>query len=285
MTVAVAGRRIAIHPFGLLRGLIIGSWILITVSSITWVAISSFKTNPEFFQSIWSWPQSLQLENYVRAWRIVRLKDYFSNSLFMTSTTTIANLLLASMAAYALSRFNFRGNRLILLAFVAGLGVPLQLLLIPLYFLLRDLHLLNSLPGLGVVYVTVWLPFSIFVLTGFFATLPSEIDEAAMIDGCSEFKIFWRIALPLASPGLLTVGILNALSIWNEYLLAMTFLRNRNLYTLPVGLYEMQVTMQYTADWTALFAGFIISLIPSFVIFITLQKYITAGLTVGALKD
>ncbi|MGE5550218.1 MAG: carbohydrate ABC transporter permease [Bacteroidota bacterium] len=279
-------RRITcISPSATAGNFILWSWIGMTVFSMLWVVMTSLKTNGEFFQSVWALPKVAQFANYVRAWRVVRLQDYFFNSVTITIATTILTLLVSAMAAYALSRFAFRGGRLLLLVFLAGMGIPHQLLLIPLYFLLQDLKLINSLPGLGLVYIATSISFSIFVLHGFFASLPSEIEEAAEIDGCNAWGVFWKVAIPLAAPGMLTVGILNALGTWNEYMLAMTFIRDRNLYTLPVGLYGMQVTMQYTADWTALFAGFIISIIPSLLIYVTMQRYITAGLTMGALKE
>ena len=279
-------RRITrISPSATAGNLILWSWIGMTVFSMLWVIMTSLKTNGEFFQSVWALPKVAQFANYMRAWKVVRLQDYFFNSVAITTASTIGTLLVSAMAAYALSRFAFRGRRLLLLIFLAGMGIPHQLLLIPLYFLLQDLKLINSLPGLGLVYIATSISFSIFVLHGFFATLPSEIEEAAEIDGCNAWGVFWKVAVPLAAPGMLTVGILNALGTWNEYMLAMTFIRDRNLYTLPVGLYGMQVTMQYTADWTALFAGFIISVIPSLLIYVTMQRYITAGLTMGALKE
>jgi ABC-type glycerol-3-phosphate transport system permease component len=269
----------------LLGRAILWIWSGLTIFSFIWVGITSLKTNREFFKDIWSFPQVAQWDNYARAWKVAKLGEYFLNSIVVTGATVVVLLLVGSMAAYILSRFSFRLNRVILYFFLAGMGVPVQLLLIPLYFLLKDLGLYDSLVGLWLVYIATSLPFTIFVLTGFFSTIPIELEEAGAIDGCTDARIFWYVTLPLASPGLLTVGILNALSIWNEYLVAMAMIKSAARRTLPVGLYAMQVTMQYTTDWTALFAGFIISLLPSALLFLVLQRFVDTGLTVGALKE
>jgi len=259
-------------------------WSAITIFGISWVVMTSFKTNRELFQGIWALPKNLNWQNYINAWERARIGRYLLNSAIVTIVTVPLIDLIAGMAAYILSRFEFPGNRLILLGFVSGMAIPAQLIVVPLYLLLNQIDLLDSLVGLIIVYITVSLPFSIFVLTGFFKTMPVELEEAALIDGCSEYGVFWRIALPLAMPGIITVSIFNFLGCMTEYLIALVLISTPERMTLPLGLYNLKVVQTYAADWTTLFAGFVITLIPSIIVFLILEERIARGLTVGALK-
>lgn len=209
---------------------------------------------------------------------------FFLNSIIVSSVSVAAIALVAAMATYVLARFRFFSNRAILMAFILGSAIPLQLTTVPLYLMFNNLGLLDSLVGLILVYIAVSLPFSVFVLTGFFKTLPTELEEAAVLDGASEYGTFWKVMLPLASPGLITITIFNFLGIWNEYLLALMLINKTERMTIPLGLYNLKVVQEYAADWTGLFAGFILVLLPTVIVFIILQRRITQGLTVGALK-
>lgn len=175
--------------------------------------------------------------------------------------------------------------------YVAALAIPGQLILVPLFLMLRhwridamDFAFMDSRFGLILIYAAMSLPFTIFLLTGFFRSLPGELAEAAAIDGCGEFATFCRIYFPLAAPGLTTAAIFNFIGIWNEYNFALVFITNPDLKTLPVGLYYLVVTQQYAAEWPALFAGIVILFVPTFLIFLVLQKQIIAGLTLGSVK-
>jgi len=165
-----------------------------------------------------------------------------------------------------------------------SLAIPGLLVAVPLYLFMAKLHLLDSLVGLGIVYIAVSLPFSIFVLTGFFRTIPSEIEDAAVVDGASDFGVFWHVAFPLAMPGLVTISIFNFLGVWNEYLLALMLISSPSQTTLPLGLYSLRVQQEMTSDWTSLFSGVVVAMIPSLIIFLILQRRLTGGLTTGALK-
>ena len=265
---------------------VLAAWMAVSLFGFSWVVLTSLKTNRELFniRTIWGLPDVLQWENYVRAWTRSQMGNFFVNSVIVSVVSVLLINLVGSMAAYVLARFRFAGNRLILGAFILGSAIPLQLITVPLYLLFTDLGLRDSLVGLILVYVAVSMPFTVFVLTGFFRTLPTALEEAAVLDGASEYVVYWRVMLPLATPGLITVTIFNFLGIWNEYLLALMLIDESEKMTIPLGLYNLQVIQEYAADFTGLFAGFVIMLVPSVALFIVLQERITRGMTVGALK-
>jgi ABC-type glycerol-3-phosphate transport system permease component len=274
---------------GLFLGMVYGVlifWTAITLFGFSWVVLTSLKTNRELFsiKSVWGLPATLQWENYLRAWTRSKMGQFLFNSVLVSSAAVLLINLAGSMAAYILARFRFLGNRLILGAFILGSAIPLQLITVPLYLMFNDLGLLDSLIGLVLVYIAVSMPFTVFVLTGFFKSIPTELEEAAVLDGASEYGVFWRVMLPLATPGLITVTIFNFLGIWNEYLLALMLINETEKMTIPLGLYNLQVVQQYAADFTGLFAGFTIMLVPTVAAFIFLQERITRGMTVGAIK-
>ncbi len=164
------------------------------------------------------------------------------------------------------------------------MGIPYPLLFIPLFALMLNLQLDNTLPGLIVVYVSLSLPFTVYILTGFFITLPSELEDAAVIDGCSDYQVYWRVMLPLASPGLLTAAIFNFIGLWNEYQLALVFANTDKTRTLSLGLYALRNALQYTGDWASLFAGIVIIMLPTVAIYIILSERMISGITMGSLK-
>jgi len=244
------------------------------------------KTNQELYRikSIWALPAVPQWQNYVRAWTRSKMGNFFLNSVMVSVASVLLIDLIGAMAAYILARFRFFGSRAILATFILGSAIPVQLITVPLYLMFNNLNMLDSLTGLTLVYVAVSLPFSVFVLTGFFKSLPTELEEAAVLDGASEYGVFWRVMLPLASPGIITITIFNFLGVWNEYLLALMLINKTEKMTIPLGLYNLKVVQEYAADWAALFAGFVIVLLPTVIAFIFLQERITKGMTVGALK-
>ena len=261
-------------------------WTAITFFGFTWVVLTSLKSNRELFtiKSIWGLPEVLQWENYVRAWTHSKMGSFLLNSTLVSMASVLLINLVGSMAAYILARFRFAGNRLILGAFILGSAIPLQLITVPLYLMFNDLGLLDSLVGLTMVYVAISLPFTVFVLTGFFKSIPTALEEAAVLDGASDYGVFWHVMLPLAAPGVITVTIFNFLGVWNEYLLALMLINETDKMTIPLGLYNLQVVQEYAADFTGLFAGFVIMLLPTIIAFIFLQERISRGMTVGALK-
>lgn len=263
---------------------VLASWSLFTIFVIAWVVIASFKTNRELFSDVWSLPEVPQFINYIKAWSTVKMGSYFLNSVLVVLGSVIVILVVSAPASYVLSRVKFRGSETLTMAFTAGIGVPVPLLFIPLFVIMSTFKIINTLPGLGVLYVTLSIPFTVYMLTGFFASLPVELEEAGIIDGCSDFQVFWRIMLPLASPGLITAAIFNFIFLWNEYQVALVFTNDPEIRTLSLGLYSLQNAMQYTGDWVGLMAGVVIVMVPTIILFIFLSEKMISGITMGAVK-
>ena len=257
-----------------------------TVFPLVYLALSSVRTGKELFLRPFGLPHApLAWENYTSAWTVGHLGDAFGTSVVVTLTTVVLVTLLGAMAAYALARLVFRQASAVQMFFVGGLMVPLQMAVIPLFFELGWLHLLNSRLGLILVYTASGLPFTIFVLIGFFRTLPGELLEAATIDGCGPFRAFWSVMLPLARPGLLTTAVFTFLGTWNEYFLAFMFLSGKGApRTLPLGLANLTIVSQYRTDYGSLYAGLVIVMLPTLLVYLLLQRYITKGVTAGAVK-
>lgn len=259
-------------------------WTVAVIFPMIWMVFSSFKTDQELFFSPWSPPVELQWDNFARAWTSARVGDFFFNTLIVVIPALLLTLIVSAMAAYVLARFDFKGNRIIFYLFLAGMLFPVFLALVPLFNLVNTLRMLNTFQGLILVYIAYSLPFTIFFLTGFFKTLPSELEEAAIIDGANEYQVFFRVMLPLASPGLISMGIFNFLGMWNQYILPLVLVSDENKYVLSQGLAFMLFKQYYENDWSALFAALTIIMIPTFIVYVIFQKQIQSGLTTGALK-
>ncbi len=260
-------------------------WCIFSIFVFLWVINSSLKTNREFFGNIWGLFQSPQFGNYGKVWNNYHMGTYFMNSVFVVVPAVLLLLAVSAPAAYILARVEFKLKKTLTRLVSFGLGIPYQLLLVPLFFLLFDLKLINSLTGLVLVYVALSIPFTVFLLISYFATLPKSLEEAAEIDGCGPGRTFFTIMLPLAGNGLVAAGVLNFVGLWNEFLLALTLLSKDSKYTLSMGLYALQGSLQYTGDWVALFAAFTMVVIPTFILFILLSRAIVAGMTMGAVKE
>jgi ABC-type glycerol-3-phosphate transport system permease component len=299
-----------------LKYTLLGFYLLAVVFPMVWVLYTSGKSTQEFYRNPIGLPQALTAPsaagartvagNYTRAWVGSHFSAYFLNSVYVVSISLALILLLGSMAAYVLARFEFRGRGLIYTLFLSGLLIPMQLILIPLFFQYSDMGALltrllapsaralglgeltvslhDSHAGLILIYVAASLPFTVFVLTSFFRTLPNEVREAAMIDGASEYRIFFQVMMPLGKPGLVTVAIFNFLGLWNEYLFGLVFLSSDRLKTLPLGLASISMQAQYKSDNGLLFAGLVIAMLPTLIVYLFLQERLTRGITVGALK-
>jgi N-acetylglucosamine transport system permease protein len=257
-------------------------FVLVVVLPLLWVLVSSVKAGFEIVSSPWSLPKSLQWVNYRNAWSEAGIGRAFVNSLLVTLGTLVVLLPTGAMAAYVLARYPFRGSKLIFGTFLGGMMFPHFLVIVPLFFLLRDLGLLDTRVGLAAVYVAYSLSFTVFVLTGFFQTLPKELGEAAMIDGCGHARTFWQVMLPLARPGMLVVGIFNAIGLWNEYGLALVLVPSPENMTLPLGLANLTMTQQYQSDWGALFAGLVIVMVPVLAVYWVFRDRIHETMLAGA---
>ncbi len=263
------------------------AWV---VFPMVWLAYSSLKTDAEVFRHPFVPPALDQLhpENYTRAWQDARFGDYFLNSVIVTGVSVALIVALGAMAAYALVRFHHPAGRVAFWVFLGGLMVPTQLAVVPLFFELRSLGLLNSRTGLILAYTANGLPFAIFILAGFFRSLPRALYEAAVIDGCSEFSAFWRVLLPLARPGLVTVAIFQFIGIWKEYFYAFMLASGDagagGARTLPLGLANLSIEAEYHTAYGMLFAGLVLVTLPILVVYLLLQRQIVKGIAAGALK-
>ncbi len=251
---------------------------------IAWVLVSSLKTGAEIVSSPWSLPGSPQWINYSHAWSEAGIGSAFFNSLWVTLATLAILLPSGAMAAYVLARYAFPGVKALQATFLGGMMFPHFLVIVPLFFLLRSLHLLDTKTGLTLVYVAYSLSFTIFVLTGFFQSLPEELADAAMMDGCGHAGTFWKIMLPIARPGLIVVGIFNAIGLWNEYGLALVLVPSDANRTLPLGLANLTMTQLYQSDWGALFAGLVIVMMPVLIVYWIFRNQIHETMVAGAIK-
>lgn len=250
-----------------------------------WMISTALKDSWTIFVSPWGYPEHLAWANFPNAWKKGVLGWKFINSIYISLAALCAALGIASMAAYVFGRFKFWGRRTLFFVFIAGLTLPAFLGIVPLFMLMKSLGILNTRYGLTFVYTAFSLPFSIFVLTGFFRGLPGELAEAASMDGCSPFGVFFKVMLPLAKPGLVTVGIFIFISLWNEFQLALVLLtKPENSLTLTLGIANLTMAQRYQSDWGAMFAGLSIGVIPTILLYSFLQKHIQAGLTAGAVK-
>jgi N-acetylglucosamine transport system permease protein len=262
----------------------LGAYAILVILPIVWLMASSLKTDTEIFTRPWGLPAAPQWANFSRAWVQANIGVYFLNSVLVTVVSVFLILLISAMAAYVLARFVFPGSALLHRVFLFGMMFPVFLGIVPLYLLLSRMRMLDTYFGLITVYVAYSLSFTIFVLTGFFKTLPGELAEAGLIDGCSHASVFFRIMLPLAKPGMITAGIFNLFGIWNEYPLALVIISSDRLWTLPLGLAKLTIMQQYETDWGALCAALVIVTVPALIAYLLFQRRITDGLTAGALK-
>ncbi len=259
-------------------------WSFVVLYPIIWTLQTSFKSNKDLFQNIWGLPKVYHFDNYSIAWVKARIGDYFYNSVYVTSVSLVLMLIIVSFAAYVIARNPHRILTVIGFYFIFSMMIPGSIALIPQYLIMSDLGLLNSLTGLSIKYVADSIPFSVFVLIGFFKILPKELEEAAYIDGCGYFRTFTRIMLPLAKPGLFTISIFHFLGAWNEYFFALITMTDRSKFTIPVGLANLMASTATRAEWGVLFAACVIVMIPSLVVYALFQRNITSGLTIGAIK-
>ncbi|MFF5563978.1 carbohydrate ABC transporter permease [Streptomyces sp. NPDC012623] len=259
-------------------------WALLVTLPLLWAVMTSFKDDRSIFTSPWALPDTLHFENWSRAWTQAHMSDYFLNTLLVVAGSLFGTLLLGSMAAYVLARFEFPGNRFVYYLFIGGMSFPIILALVPLFFVMKNVGLLNTFHGLILVYIAYSLPFTVFFLTSFFRTLPTSIAEAALIDGASHTRTFFQVMLPMAKPGLISVGIFNFLGQWNQYLLPTVLNTDADHKVLSQGLVQLAVSQGYKGDWSGLFAGLVMAMLPVLAAYIIFQRQVVAGLTAGALK-
>ncbi len=251
---------------------------------LVWNIYSSFKTSTEFLGNPFALPSSLQWDNYVRAFRESNIGNNFINSAYIVILSLILLVLLVIPCSYCLSRFRFWGGRFMKNFYMSMIFIQAPCIMIPLFMQMSALNWLNKLTPLSLLYAVLQGPFSIFLLSGFMQGIPKDYEEAAMIDGCGYWRILRSVIVPLAKPGVVTVIMLAAMNIWNEYVVALVMLTDPKKQTVPVGVAAMYEVQRYATDWGALFAALVMVLLPTAVVYAIGQKYLMEGVSAGGVK-
>ncbi|WP_406633067.1 carbohydrate ABC transporter permease [Amycolatopsis sp. WGS_07] len=248
-----------------------------------WMFTTSLKTPGDVLSPKYDLiPTSATLSNFASALTKPGFVTYLSNSLIVTLGAVVAALIVGVLAAIPLARFRFRGRKGFLLLILVAQLAPLSALFIPMYLLMRDIGLLNTLPSLLLVYFATSLPFTVWMLYGFVNGIPYDLEEAAMIDGCSRVGAFRRVTLPLLGPGLVTTSVFSFITAWNEFLFALVFMRDQTKQTLPVWLSSFKTA--FSIDWGGVMAASVIYAIPAVIFFLIVQRKLVSGMTAGAVK-
>lgn len=259
-------------------------WSILVLVPLLWTILSSFKTTREIFASPFSLPQHWQLVNYVNAWQTAGIGRFFLNTVIVVGCALAITMLTGAMSAYVLARFPFRGRGLVRTLIVAGLTFPVFLAVVPLFFILQGLGVLNTLPGLILSYSAYAYPFTVFFLTSFFEELPGEIGEAAALDGANEWRTFFQVMLPMARPGMASVAILNFVGLWNQFLLPVVLNSDPDKYVLTQGMASFASQAGYSVDFGALFAGAVMTIVPVLAVYLIFQRRLQGAVAPGSLK-
>ncbi|MGD7789505.1 carbohydrate ABC transporter permease [Propionibacteriaceae bacterium Y1700] len=278
------GMPVGEHAVGLMAHGVLILWTAIVLAPMVWTLLSSFKTSGEIFRSPFALAAEPQWENYRNAWVVAGLGRSFGNTAIVVGGALLLVMVLGAMCSYILARFNFVGRRAIYYLMLAGLTFPAFLAIVPLFFVLRNLGLLNTLSGLTLTYVAFALPFTVFFLYAFFRSLPYEISEAAAIDGADDWQTFFMIMLPMARPGLASVAIFNFLGLWNQYLIPIAINTNPDNYVLSQRMASFVTQAGYRTDFGAMFAGVVITVVPVLIIYVIFQRQLQESVTSGGLK-
>ncbi|MBS1706570.1 MAG: carbohydrate ABC transporter permease [Armatimonadetes bacterium] len=257
---------------------------ILIVVPLLWIVVSSFKSSPEIFSNPWGMPRSLKWSNYATAWSENNLGAYFINSFIVSLLSLLILIPIGAMAAYVLTMFPFRGSQFLSGLFAGGMMFPNFLVIVPLFLLMSKLGLHDTKAGLIIAYVAFSLSFTIFVLRGFFSSLPRELAEAAELDGCSYASTFWKVMWPISMPGLAVVTIFNAIGLWNEYSLALVLISSNTNRTMALGIADLVNVQQYQADWGALCAGLTMAMVPVSILYWIFREKIQSAMLAGAIK-
>lgn len=262
--------------------LVMAAVVIITIYPVLWMIFGSLKSDTEFYSNIWGWPREPVWQNYVSAWVNADMGVRFLNSIITTVGTLAVVLPFISMAAYAFAKLKFPGHNLLFYFFLLSLMIPQGVTAIPIFSVIIKLGLQNTRLSLILVFSAQALGFGIFLMRAFFVSLPKELEEAAMIDGCTPIGAFFRVILPLAKPGLATMVVFSGMAAWNDYFMSSILIRNSKLMTLPLGL--VNYIGQHITNYPQLFAMLSIVTVPIVIAYILGQKQFISGLTAGAVK-
>ena len=255
---------------------------LINIYPLVFSIFCSFKGNLEIFSSFTSLPKRLRFENYVTAWKVGNIGRYFLNTIILSVGTLVIAGLFGAMASYVLAKFRFRGKSKIYLLFISGMMIPIQAVLIPLSYIFGKLGIMNNYPVLILLYSAFCFPMTVLVLTGFMNGIPTELEEAMVIDGASIFQVFFKIILPLSVPGIVSVSIFNFIQVWNNLLFPLIFISDKNKGTISMGL--LAFFGEYSTDYSSSMAGICLTTIPVIIAYVFFQEKIENGLMSGAIK-
>ncbi|GGA26485.1 carbohydrate ABC transporter permease [Paenibacillus physcomitrellae] len=283
-TVPQSGRKTLAWLGRLFLRLILIIQALIVVYPLVWNVLASLKTNEEVMENPWTLPKHFNWSNYVNAFTTARIGDYMLNSVLVVAMSMAILLAAALPTAYALGRMNFRGKAFTTNVYMAGLFIGGVYIIVPLFILMNNLHMLDNRFWLSAVYATGSLPFSVYLMIGFMKSIPKDFEEAALIDGCGYTSTLFRIILPITRPAIVTLIVFGFFDFWNEYVLALTLITSDEKKTIPIGLSNLMQIQQYATDWGSLFAGLVIVLIPTIIIYALLQKRLTDGMMMGGVK-
>jgi N-acetylglucosamine transport system permease protein len=256
-------------------------WSIVVIVPFAWALLASTKTTQEIFGEPWSLPAEAQWSNFEDAWD-KGVGEYLLNSVIVVTGGVVLTMLLGSMVAYVLARYPFPGNRLIFYVFASGMMFPVFLAIVPLFYVVKSFGMLSTYQGLIIVYVAYSLPFTVFFMHAFFRTLPTSIAEAAIMDGASHTGVFFRVMLPMAKPGLLSIGIFNVLGQWNQFVLPSFLSPEKPV--LAQGIHILLLSQRYRGDWGTLFAALAIAMVPIVVVYLIFYRQVQSGLTSGTLK-
>lgn len=262
---------------------------------VAWVFLASIKENAEFYGSPWAMPKGFYFQNFIDAFQKANMGTYLLNSFMVTALSLVILLIVALPAAYVLARYTFKGSKLMNSFFKAGLFINVNYIVVPIFLMLLkgdtflrtyfgEGFLLDNLFVLSIVYAATALPFTIYLLSSYFQTLPTTFEEAAFIDGAGYFKTMVKIMIPMARPSIITIILFNFLTFWNEYIIALTLIPGQNK-TLPVGLMNLMAAQKSAANYGQMYAGMVIVMLPTLILYILVQKKLTQGMSLGGLKD
>ncbi|WP_223476596.1 carbohydrate ABC transporter permease [Oricola indica] len=273
------------HSKAITRALLLIAISLYTAFSagpFAWTAMLSFRTTSEISKAPYAWPETFRWQKYVEAWTGSNYDTYFVNSMVITVLAVLVTTVVGAMAAHCLARYRFRGNRLIYFIIFSTIIFPPQITIIALFQTLVDYGLYNSRVGLILVYVSVQLPLTVFLLEGFFARLPQDLFDAARMDGYSDAEIFWKITVPIGMPAIVTTVILNTVHIWNEFLYAVVLISDESKRTLPLGIQKFMGDQ--LEDIGMIATGMMIAVIPIVIVYAIFSEKLIQGMTAGAVK-
>jgi ABC-type glycerol-3-phosphate transport system permease component len=253
---------------------------VLTLFPLYFMFTNSFKVQDEFFDNLLALPQNPILENFTKILQHPNLGHWFANSILLTAGSVSVCTIIAILAAYAFAQMSFPGRDILFNLITPLMVIPPIVMVIPMFVLFRQLHLVNNLGGPLIIYAGLMLPFTIYLLRNFFVTIPREIQDAALIDGCTGFQVLTKIYLPLSRPALVTSMIVNAVWVWNELLIALVFLQTEELRTLIVGI-TTSLQKRFTLDIPSLMAGLAVATIPMIILYIIGQNALVRGLVAG----